>query len=255
LIVTSYIFPNGQGSYFRQLTGLTVEIFFNRNLPGYFNLFWQFFGFTHSWIYIYYALIVFFLIGAWTQRNTDQHIIIFFAFYLIAMLFWPEWQGIRFIFPLLSIFIYFAFQGMSAVVQKFPEKHHRFIKGFTYIFWLVIIGMFLYNSGTSAYSNLKDDRKINGPFDSSSTEVYNFIRTETPPDSVIAFYKPRAMRLFTDRDTFMSTECDRLALGDYVVLSYKAENSQIPPNEISNCGFNLSKVFENNKFIIYKLPK
>jgi hypothetical protein len=85
--------------------------------------------------------------------------------------------------------------------------------------------------------------------------VYNFIRTKTPPDSVIVFYKPRAMRLFTDRDTFMSTECDRLLLGDYLVLSYKAENSQIPPAEIGKCGLNLLKVFENNKFIVYMLPK
>jgi hypothetical protein len=63
------------------------------------------------------------------------------------------------------------------------------------------------------------------------------------------------MRLFTDRDTFMSTECDRLKLGDYLVLSYKAENSQIPPDEIDECKLAIQKVFENRRFIIYELPQ
>jgi hypothetical protein len=102
---------------------------------------------------------------------------------------------------------------------------------------------------------LQDDRKINGPFDPFSADVYNFIRSETPPDSVIVFYKPRAMRLFTDRDTFMSTECDRLPLGDFVVISKKAENSQIPPDEIDECQLALENLFENQRFIIYKIPQ
>ena len=171
------------------------------------------------------------------------------------MLFWPEWQGLRFIFPLLPVFVYFAFQGIITAISKLPEKYQPFSQGVSYIFWLVIIGVFLINSRTAAYTNLKDDRKINGPFDPVSSDVYNFIRSETPPDSVIVFYKPRAMRLFTDRDTFMSTECERLTLGDYVVISYKAENSQVPPNEIDGCALPLLRVFENQRFIVYELPK
>ena len=253
-LITSLIFPNGQGSYLEQLKGLTPAIF-RSNISGYFNLFWQFFGFTASLIYLYYALVAFFLIGAWTQRDAGQHLIIFFALYLIAMLFWPEWQGIRFIFPLLPIFIYITFQGMLVVINKLPEKYHLFSKGVSYIFWLVIIGIFLFNSSARAYANLKDNRQINGPFDPFSTDMYNFIKAETPPDSVIVFYKPRAMRLFTDRDTFMSTECNRLALGNYVVLSYKTENSQIPPAEIDNCKLAIKQVFENKRFIVYELPQ
>jgi hypothetical protein len=253
-IITSLIFPNGQGSYFEQLKGLTPAIF-KSNITNYFYLFVIFFGNGRAWTYIYYVLVIFFFIGTWARRETDQPIIIFFLLYLIAILFWPEWQGPRFIFPLLPIFIYFAFQGISIAITKLPEKYLSASKGLSYVFWLVIISIFLFASGTQAYSNLKDNRKINGPFDPYSMEVYNFIRTETPSDSVIVFFKPRAMRLFTDRDTLMSTECDRLKLGDYVVISYKAENSQIPPNEIGSCGINLHKVFENKRFIVYEILK
>jgi len=253
-VITSLIFPNGQGSYLAQLKGLSPAVF-KENIINYFYLFAFFFGTGSIWIYTYYVLVVFFIIGAWTQRNADQPILIFFVLYLIAMLFWPEWQGIRFIFPLLPIFVYFAFQGISTIITKLPEYYLQMGKGLSHIFWLAIIGIFLFSSGTRAYSNLKDNRKINGPFDSFSSDVYNFIRAETPSDSVIVFYKPRAMRLFTDRDTLMSTECDRLKLGNYVVISYKAENSQIPPAEIGKCGLGLQKLFENQKFIVYEIPK
>ncbi len=253
-IITSLIFPNGQGSYFEQLKGLTFAIF-KGNIFSYFHLFVIFFGTEPIWNYIYYALVIFFLIGAWTQRDTDQPLVIFFVLYLIAILFWPEWQGPRFIFPLLPIFIYFAFQGISTVINKLPEKYRPLSMGISYTFWLVVIGIFLFTSGARAYSNLKDNRKINGPFDPYSSDVFNYIKEKTPPDSVIVFFKPRAMRLFTDRDTLMSTECDHLKLGDYVVISYKAENSQIPPNEIGRCGLNLLNVFENKRFVVYELPK
>ena len=253
-ITTSLIFPSGQGSYLEQLKGLTPAIF-KDNIINYFYLFAIFFGNGRVWRYTYYALVGFFLIGAWTRRNADQPLVIFFTLYLIAMLFWPEWQGIRFIFPLLPIFIYFAFQGITTIINKLPAKYHLFSKGIVYTFWLVIIGVFLFNSGVRSYFNLKDNRQVNGPFDPYSSDVYNFIRAETPPDSVIVFYKPRAMRLFTNRNTFMSTECDRLTLGDFVVISKKAENSQIPPDEIAGCQLALENLFENRRFIVYKVPK
>jgi len=251
---TSQIFPNGQGSYLEQLKGLTLAIF-KENVSNYFYLSASFFGTGLAWTYVYYVLVIFFLSGAWTRFSQDQPLVIYFALYFIAMLFWPEWQGIRFIFPLLPIFLYFAFQGIRFVINRIPGQYRQISQGMFYSFWLVTVGIFLINSSARAYANLLDNRKINGPFDPYSSDVYNFIRTETSADSVIVFWKPRAMRLFTDRDTFMSTECDRLPLGDYVVISKKAENSQVPLEEIDQCNFKLNNVFENQRFIIYEVPK
>jgi len=253
-VITSLILPNGQGSYLEQLKGLTPAIF-KSNIANYFYLFVIFFGNGSTWIYIYYALVVLFLIGVWACRNVDLLLVVFFGLYFVAMLFWPEWQGPRFIFPLLPIFIYFAFQGIDAVIAKLPKNYRVLSQGTSYVLWLAVIGVFLFASSNQAYTNIKDDRKINGPFDSFSMDMYNYIKDKTQSDSVIVFYKPRAMRLFTDRDTLMSTECDRLKLGNYVVISYKAENSQIPPDEIGKCGLDLQKMFENQKFIVYEIPQ
>ena len=251
-LVSSLIFPNGQGSYLQQLTGFTSEILFN-NIHDYFYLFVQFFGSNPAWTYIYLILVVFFMMGIWTQRKVDQFLIIFFVLHFATMLIWPEWQGIRFIFPLLPIFIYFAFQGMKVMIGKLPAKYRSIGNGLNLMFWLVIAGIFLFNSGMSAYTNLREGRKINGPFDSFSDEMFNYIKTETPTDSVIVFFKPRAMRLFTNRDSIMSLECDRLTLGNYVVLHKTWEYSQILPGEIQNCNLPMGLVFENRRFLVYEI--
>jgi len=253
-LISSIIFPNGQGSYIQQLAGFTPESL-QENIYNYFYIFVQFFGSSPIWTFIYYALVAFFLIGAWTQRNADQILIIFFALYLAVMLIWPEWQGIRFIFPLLPIFIYFAFQGIKTAIELLPETYLPTGKVINFILWLVIIGIFLINSGTQAYATLKDGRKINGPFDSFSKEMYEFIKTETPPESVIVFFKPRALRLFTKHDSIMVIECDHLTRGNYVALHKTWEYSQILPDEIRSCNLPMKLVFENRRFLIYELLK
>jgi hypothetical protein len=85
-------------------------------------------------------------------------------------------------------------------------------------------------------------------------EMYAFIKANTPLEGVIVFFKPRAMRLMTDRNTLASTECDRILLGDYLVLSKKVgENLQIPPEHIDECNLPLEMVFQNRRFVMYKL--
>jgi hypothetical protein len=171
------------------------------------------------------------------------------------MLFWPERQGIRFIFPLLPIFLYLVFHGLKTVIDHLPENQQVIGRTIFTSFWLLIIGIFLFVSCSRAYDNLKDDRKINGPFDPYSSDVYNYINANTPPDSVIVFFKPRAMRLFTHRDTVMIFKCARLTIGNYIVISKKAENSQVPPGKIESCGLALKNLFENQRFIIYEVLK
>ena len=68
------------------------------------------------------------------------------------------------------------------------------------------------------------------------------------------FFKPRAMRLMTDRDSLALTECDRMMEGDYLALSKKVgENLQIPPEYIDDCNLPLEMVFQNRRFVVYKL--
>ncbi len=255
-LISSLIFPGGQSSYFRQLAGLTFDTL-QSNLINYFYLFVQFFdpNASTAWTYLYHLLVAFFVAGAWIRRQTDQILIIFFTVYFAIVIFWPEWQGIRFIFPLIPIFVYFAFQGMLGIVEKLPARYLSVGRGFNSGLWILLAGLFLFHSANYAHTNLKNERQINGPFEPFSMEMYEYVRENTPPDSVIVFFKPRALRLFTHRNTIMSIECDRLLRGDYVILHKNWEYSQFLPGDIQTCHLPLKLVYENRKYLVYELHK
>ena len=251
-LVYALIFPGGGESYFKQYNDFQIERALGF-VNGYFLVLGEFFGKSTAWKYLYDLLFVFFLIGLWVRRRQETVFIVFTLIWMLLLITWPSWQGPRFIFPLLPIFIYFVFHGMKFIVQKLPKNGQIWGGRCFALFWLVIIGISLFRSSTEAYANLSRDRKAPDAFEDYSMDMYNFIQDKTPPDSIIVFFKPRAMRLFTDRDSYMALTCSELTRGDYVVLNKIAENSQVPPNEIGGCGIPLKEVFESRRFIVYEI--
>lgn len=253
--IYALLFPGGGESYFAQYQSFQIKSAVGY-MNGYFQAFRQFFGEQTIWKILYYVLAVFFLVGLWNRRKEDVLFTIFFLLWMAVLVTWPSWQGARFIFPLLPLFLYFTFQGMKFWLGKLPAKYARPGHWAFYGFWSIIAIIFLINSSIHAYSNLKDGRAINGPYDSYSKEVYKYIKDETPAESIVIFFKPRAMRLMTNHDSILSTECDRILKGDYLVLSKKVgKNQQIPPEEIDACGLPLKQVLTNNRFIVYEIQK
>lgn len=254
-IVNAMIFPGGGESYLTQYENLTADLV--RGFIGlYFMIFGWFFGAEPGWQYLYYFVLAFALIGAWIRRREEPFFLWFFVVWMLVHVTYPYWQGPRYIFPLLPIFIYFAFQGMKFVIGKLPEKNQTTGQWVFHGFWLLIIGYFLVYSASSVYVNLKEDRQINGPFDRFSMEVYDYIKRKAPPDSVLIFYKARVMRLMTGYPSIMINECDGMLKGDYLILSKKVgENNQVPPDQIKACNLPLDKELENRRFIIYKIEK
>jgi hypothetical protein len=249
------IFPGGGESYLTQYENLTVELV-KGFIGAYFKVFGWFFGEQTGWQYLYYVVLAFALLGAWIRRREELYFILFFAVWMLVHITYPYWQGSRYIFPLLPIFIYFAFQGMKFAVGKLSEKYQTTGQRVVYGFWLVLVGYFFVNSSVSAYNSVRNGRQINGPFDPVSMEVYDWVERKTPPDSVLIFYKARAMRLMTNHPTIMINECDGMLKGDYLILSKKVgENNQVPPEEIDACNLPIDKAFENRRFIIYEIQK
>lgn len=253
-IANLVLFPSGGESYLSQYAQLieTAKAF----IPAYFNVFSYFFGDTQGWKYLYYLVLIFFLVGVWNKWRQAPIFILFFVLWIVVHITYPYWQGPRYIFPLLPIFIYFAFQGMKFLIGKLPGNFHAAGQMIFYGFWILIAGIFLVQSSLTAYANLRNNRAINGPFDPYSTEVYTYIREQTPPESVVIFFKPRVMVMMTEHPTIMSTECDRMLKGDYLVLSRKVgENQQITPEEIDACNLPLDQVLKNNRFVVYQIQK
>ena len=253
-IANLLLFPSGGESYFSQYAGLVETA--RKFAVAYFNIFSTFFGEATAWRYLYYFLLIFFLVGAWKRRKQEPIFLLFFALWMIVHVTYPYWQGPRYIFPLLPILVYFIFQGMKAAIKQLPEQYQQMGLRILYGFWILIAGIFLFISSTNAYVNLQNNREINGPFDPYSLEVYNYIKEKTPSDSVVVFFKPRVMVMMTEHPTIMSTECDRMFKGDYIVLSRKVgENQQITPENIDACNLSLDQVLKNSRFVVYQIQR
>lgn len=254
-IITSLVLPSGGGSYLSQYAGTgveTIRVFAVR----YFEVYAMFLGEAGGWRWLYYALVIFFLIGAWKNWRQDLLFILFFVSWMLVHIPYPYWQGPRYIFPLLPIFFYFTFQGMKFGLSRLPDRNARAGQWAFYGFWSIIVAVFLVSSTITAVTNLQNDRVMNGPFDPYSKEVYNYVREKTSADSVIVFFKPRVMRLMTDRESIMSMDCEHILKGDVLVLSRKVgPNQQIPPEEIGACNLPLKEVLKNNRFVVYQIQK
>jgi len=251
--ISSPFFPGGQTSYLALYEGFRMEIL-TGNITSYSGLFSEFFASLTGQDLIFATFVILFFIGLITRYKTDLLFVLYAALYLAVLWTWPEWQGYRFIFPLLPLFIYFSFQGIRYCLSRLPKKGLRGTRIFVYTTLMIFCAVFIFLSTSTALGNLQAGREINGPFDPVSRETYEFIKNETPSGSILVFFKPRAMRLMTDRISLASTDCERMSLGNYLVLSKKVgENLQIPPERIDECNLPLERVFQNRRFIVYEL--
>jgi hypothetical protein len=251
----SLLLPGGQESYLSHFSMFTAGRWlsnagFYLRLPAdLFKAVWL--GSVFSWLWV-----GLFLLGMIINFKKDLPLLAYLAVSLGLFISWPETQGLRFIYPLVPIGVLVAAEGWKAAAESLPAG------GTSVARWTglgvvgVLIVLSLAASAQIGITNLRNGRDINGPFDPYSQEMFQFIREETPADSAVIFFRPRVMQLLGERDSFLSTECERLPLGDYLALSKKADDSlQIPEDQIQGCGLSLTAVFENRRFIVYRLTR
>jgi len=249
--LAALVFPGGQESYLALYAGFGPDTVVS-NMVGYAQLFGLFFESLPASRLVFGAFALLFAFGLVTHFKDEFFPTLYAILYLVVLWSWPEWQGFRFIFPMLPSFILFAWHGLESLLGILPSRRAGRVIARGAL--ALMAAAFLWNAGSNAAANLQEDRAINGPFDPYSIELYDFIKEETPPDSVIVFFKPRALRLMTGRDTFASAECERMTLGNYIALSKKVgENLQIPPEQIETCNLPLESVFQNRRFVVYRV--
>jgi hypothetical protein len=256
-IVSKIIFPGGQTSYFSHFYMFTIPHFFE-NIRYYLWLPATMFDGIPGGVIIYPTLALFMILGIRRHWKRDLHIHAYSLATISIFIIWPERQGLRFLYPLLPFLLILACEEMLALVARVPTKWQSVWKYCLVAFWIWIIASSLVVSSRAAYVNMAAGRAINGPFDSYSYQMYEFIREKTDADSVVIFFKPRTLRLFTGRDSFMTERCEDLSKGDYIVIHEKQEdNGQIDPAVLPTCNpdVSLERIFTNKRYTIYKIEK
>jgi hypothetical protein len=249
LLLLSSFLPSGASSYLEQFNAFTIQGLFIQ-ARDYLWIISDFFA-PFVWKDIFYFVFaVFFLIGVFYFAKRESHLLITLLITYLVYAIWPYWQGLRFFYPLIPLFLYFAFQGMTRVFND------RFsLLPFFLLILLLISSLFI--SSSSFINNLNADRAINGPFDEYSAEMFAFARSEIPSESLIAFSHPRTLRLLTDRSGAVILDCDHLDQADYLILNKKREGmgDQISLNDVPSCNSAIdpNPLFENKRFVIYPI--
>ncbi len=253
------VFPAGEGSHLEHYAALTWSRVLG-NLTAYINMPAAFFENVPLAPILYGATLPFALGGAVLNAKKDFHLSIYIILSLALFITWPDQQGIRFLFPLLPFIFYFALRGMQATAFALLDYYRKAGDRLTRLFWAGILVSFVVTSAGLARDNLADQRAPDGgPFEDISTELFDFIESNTSSDSVLIFYKPRALRLMTGRDALMVDDCAALGKGDYVVIRKKrGAVGQVLPDTVTACNPSLlvAEVFDNEKYVVYEIhPK
>lgn len=187
---------------------------------------------------------------------------IFPVLYLMAVLAFPGYQGMRYLGPIMPFFVLFAFRGLQ---HQFLTERPRLGRAVWTGLAVVIIGSYV-----SAYTALKLDIR-EGIAKPESVALFDYVREQTGEDDVIVFVKPRVMALLTDRrSTTFHTPDDDQELWRYfgqvdathlvcVVNDRAFHNSEDPQRLAWMRGFigrnagRLVCVFENADFRIYEI--
>lgn len=254
-LLSDLAFPGGQKAYISEYSSFTLDTV-KVNSIYYFWLFGHFLDQLIYWKPIFFLLLAFFSIGVCTGLERDKTILAYFGISILVLITYPSLNGVRFIFPLLPLFIYFSFQGMKEVAFSLKAGYRRVAYGMIYVFWSMMIAFFLITSVINAYSNWYNKGVIAGPFDSYSLATYQFIENNTSPDSIIVFFKPRIMRLMTNRNTLAIDNCKQLKMGDFDVIDKPiGADGQVPNEAVSQCSIQMKQVYENPEFVIYQILK
>lgn len=203
------------------------------------------------------CLIAFGLLGFLSALKTKPRnvIIMYLSLYVLVIAFFPYGgAGIRFIIPILFFVFMFAITGMSVSLKAIKIETK----------WLpVFLGcliLFSYNNGIAKIIK-KTEVVIDGPQLKESVEVFEYINKFTEKNAILAFDKPRALALYTERKCFTFTpdgtyngirkEVKKYKVNYILIDNYAGVFAQqsFLVKDATIC----EQIFTNNKFSLYKV--
>jgi 4-amino-4-deoxy-L-arabinose transferase-like glycosyltransferase len=209
---------------------------------------------------LYLILLPFILYSIWRHLQRDLPLHLYIVATLALFISRAGFAEARYLFPIWPLLVLLAFDGMQLAAAQLDRSRSARAQTLIWDFFLVLALLSAAACLRLGWLNLRAGRydysEARGAFHPTSTAMFEFIRERTPPDSVIIFFKPRAMRLRTDRDAFFTTRCEDLPRGDYVVIEKSMRGyDQILPQDVMHCNPSvvLTPVYERDQFVVYEI--
>lgn len=184
---------------------------------------------------LFYFSIPLVIFGIYANRKSlSSWIAIIYAGLTLGMyIVFPERQGIRYLFPIIPIYILYIVLGGKSLLEMTKTKHNP---AFIFILFLAVFSIaaqFGLVNRQYAILNMSTNRiERHGPYYPQTMDVFEYVRDSTESDSIIVFFKPRAMNYLSNRNSFIMNSCEGLGCGDYLVW-LTGERVQSNPRQMS----------------------
>jgi hypothetical protein len=187
---------------------------------------------------------------------------LFMPFYLIPFIVLPISLDLRFLFPLVPLYLFYMFVGLQAVFGFAGLKERRIEK-------MAVAGVLLavMASYVGQYTKLSFGPIQYGVTRAETQQLYDYVSREIGEDEVVICRKPRALSLFTRRaaavwhyapedaqlwDFFRRINASYLIVGPSYAMTY--DQNYIRSFVDRNRG-RLQESYANTDFIVYRIVK
>ncbi len=249
-VLWHFIFPSGGEGYVQMLRTATVHTLITNARTYPITLFDFFTGGHHSAVAATLLGPVL-LWGAFKTWRKTAHLSVYILLTLALYIVWPEGQGYRFMIPLTPFMVILIMLGLDELADwksagKFPPILARAVQfGFPVLFLL---------ASSAVVATGRTPQEAWHPYDQPSSEMFQWIRSNTPGDAVISFFKPRALHLLTDRLCLTAWPADVPKASFFVYTKeFSFWNQGQPPIQDYRNVAALTPVFENRNFIVYRV--
>lgn len=251
-LISKHFLPSGGDSHYEFFVNLSVSQLLN-NLSYNFSMVASFFLASNDFV-VYLLTIPLFFIGVFFYWRKQWALLLYMALTLALYSIWPFRQGIRYMYPIIPIYLIFMFWGIKSISLINLVGVKLRILSFSYKFLLVALVIYLLSESLIYVNNIKatDHSKSDGPFGTSANKMYTFIRENTNKEDIIVFRKPRLLLLMTDRRSLMLNSPHGLNKAQYIVLDRYNESELLKEDFIKKRWKGLL-VYSNDNFDIYKI--
>ena len=150
-------------------------------------------GYSNIFRVVLFLVISGFATIGYMKRIREKFTIfeLFPLFYVVLLITWPSYQGIRFLIPIIPLYIFYAFSG---IYQCFSPRQKE-IKNLS----LIALALMILISYTGNYIRIDYGPLREGIGRNETKALFDYIKKNTEEKDIFIFIKPRVLSLFTER--------------------------------------------------------
>ena len=184
------------------------------------------------------------IVGMIKNFSADRCIIFYFGITMAVLYSFNTFAGIRYVFGIIPFALYFSFQGINYIAEKFGKGN--LCGG---IFFSVAVVSLLFNLKYFAHPNPPN---VYQAYSKEATATYEFINENISDDNVIFFFKPRVLYLNTNVYAYFNVGGEEVFnLANYV--SFTVEDDLDDLKKIVETSPKYQLEYVNEKFALYKI--